>query len=89
MPVSDHHLVDIDGLVTAAELSATVDAIAEWQLPSGMVQWFPGGHADPWNLTASLLALLLGAYRAPAERGSACIATLQRDDEALRHDYPD
>ena len=24
-----------------------VDAIADWQLPNGMIPWFPGGHADP------------------------------------------
>jgi len=32
-----------------AELSATVDSIAAWQLDDGMIPWFPGGHADPWN----------------------------------------
>ena len=62
-------LVDIDELVTAEQLCATVDAVAEWQLPSGMVPWFPGGHADPWNHTEALMALMLGGHRSAAERG--------------------
>ena len=47
---------------------ATVDAIAEWQLPNGMIPWFPGGHADPWNHVEAAMALALGGRRAEAER---------------------
>ncbi|MEY2462280.1 MAG: hypothetical protein QOH64_418, partial [Acidimicrobiaceae bacterium] len=43
--MSASFLRDVGDVVTAAELRDTVDAIAEWQLPSGMVPWFPGGHA--------------------------------------------
>ena len=89
MPVSDHHLVDIDGLVTAAELSATVDAVADWQLHSGMVPWFPGGHADPWNHTEALMALMLGGHREAAERGFDWLASLQREDGAWHQYYLD
>ena len=39
----------VEGILTADQVQATVDAIASWQLPNGMVPWFPGGHADPWN----------------------------------------
>ena len=41
----------------------TVDAIAEWQLPNGMIPWFPGGHADPWNHVEAAMALALGGRR--------------------------
>ena len=41
----------VDGILTAAQVRETVDGIAEWQLPNGMIPWFPGGHADPWNLS--------------------------------------
>ncbi len=40
---------DLPGLITAAQIRDTAAHIADWQLPSGMIPWFPGGHADPWN----------------------------------------
>ena len=51
---------EVDGVITSDEVQATVDAIAEWQLPNGMVPWYPGGHADPWNHVEAAMALALG-----------------------------
>ena len=34
----------VDGIVSSHQLQETIDAIAEWQLPNGMIPWFPGGH---------------------------------------------
>src|SRR4051794_41393869 len=59
---------EVDGILSRQQVGATVDAIAEWQLPSGMVPWFPGGHADPWNHVEAAMALDLGGRRADAER---------------------
>ena len=56
-------LADVPGSATAAELQQTVDAIADWQLPSGMIPWFPGGHADPWNHVEAAMALPRWAAR--------------------------
>jgi hypothetical protein len=80
-------LSDVDGIVTAAELRATVDAVAEWQLASGMVPWYPGGHADPWNHTEALMALMLGGHRAEAERGFEWLQAEQRPDGAWHQYY--
>ena len=33
------------------EVRDTVESIAAWQVGTGMVLWFPGGHSDPWNLS--------------------------------------
>ncbi len=55
--------IDVPGLVSATDLHATVDGIAEWQLPSGMIPWFPGGHADPWNHVEAAMALDLAVFR--------------------------
>jgi len=74
--------VDLPGLVRASELQQTVDAIAEWQLPSGMVPWFPGGHADPWNHVEAAMALTLGGRDAAAERAFQWLADIQRPDGA-------
>lgn len=91
MPVAEAgaSLVDVDELVTAEQLCATVDAVAEWQLPSGMVPWFPGGHADPWNHTEALMALMLGGHRSAAERGFEWLQSLQREDGAWHQYYLD
>ena len=85
-PVTDF-LRDVRGAVTAAELRQTVDAIAEWQLPSGMVPWFPGGHADPWNHVEAAMALALGGRRAEAERAYEWLVGLQRPDGAWHQYY--
>ncbi len=81
------YLRDVRGLATAAELRETVDAIAEWQLPSGMVPWFPGGHADPWNHVEAAMALALGGRRADAERAYEWLVGLQRPDGAWHQYY--
>ena len=43
------------------------DSIAALQLPSGMILWFPGGHADPWNHVEAAMALSVGGRVAEAE----------------------
>jgi hypothetical protein len=85
--MSRNFLQDVDEVVTAAELVGTVDAIAEWQLPSGMVPWFPGGHADPWNHVEAAMALDLGGRRADAERAYEWLVHTQRRDGAWHQYY--
>ncbi|MDQ6695919.1 MAG: prenyltransferase [Actinomycetota bacterium] len=77
----------VDGLLTGADVAATVDAIAEWQLPSGMVPWFPGGHADPWNHVEAAMALALGGRLADAERAYDWLVSQQRSDGAWHQYY--
>jgi hypothetical protein len=80
-------LADVPGILTARELHDTVDSIAELQLPSGMIPWFPGGHADPWNHVEAAMALLLGDRRAEAERAFDWLVATQRPDGAWHHYY--
>lgn len=70
----------VNGVLSATEVRATVDAIASWQLPNGMVPWFPGGHADPWNHVEAAMALALGGRIAEAERAYQWLADIQRSD---------
>jgi hypothetical protein len=79
--------VEVPGILSAAEIASTVDAIAGWQLPSGMIPWFPGGHADPWNHTEAAMALLLGGRRAEAERAFEWLIAEQRPDGAWHQYY--
>jgi len=77
----------VEGLVTSAEVQETVDAIAEWQRPNGMVPWFPGGHADPWNHVEAAMALALGGRVAEAERAYGWLADRQRPDGSWHQYY--
>ncbi len=82
-------LRDVPGVVSAAQLEETVAGIAEWQLTSGMVPWFPGGHADPWNHVEAAMALALGGHRGAAERAYEWLVGLQRTDGAWHQYYLD
>lgn len=66
--------------MSAAQLTATAAAIAEVQLPSGLIPWFPGGHADPWNHTEAAMGLLTAGHRAEAERAYEWLCRTQRPD---------
>lgn len=78
---------EVAGLLTADEVRATAGAIADWQLPSGMIPWFPGGHADAWNHVEAAMALDIGGYRAEAERAYEWLVGLQRPDGAWHQYY--
>jgi hypothetical protein len=80
-------LPDLPGILDAADLARTVDTIAEQQLASGMIPWFAGGHADPWNHIEAAMALLVGGRRAEAERAFDWLFALQRPDGAWHHYY--
>ena len=67
-------------MLSRSELAATVDAIAALQLPSGMILWFPGGHADPWNHVEAAMALSVGGRVAEAERAYDWLASAQHPD---------
>ena len=73
--------------MTGSELSATVDAITAVQQPDGMIPWFAGGHADPWNHTEAAMALDAGGRRAEAEAAYAWLLATQRPDGAWHQYY--
>ncbi|MDP8937224.1 MAG: prenyltransferase [Actinomycetota bacterium] len=76
-----------DGGLSAVELAATVDSIAAVQLADGMIPWFPGGHADPWNHVEAAMALTTGGRLAQAERAYRWLAATQRPDGAWHQYY--
>ncbi len=80
-------LRDVDGVVSTAELTRTVDAIAGWQLSSGMIPWYPGGHADAWNHTEAAMALALGGRIDAAVQAFEWLAAQQRPDGAWHRYY--
>jgi GH15 family glucan-1,4-alpha-glucosidase len=56
------------GVLGPAEVEATASTIAAVQLPNGMIPWFAGGHADPWNHVEAAMALCAAGRRREAER---------------------
>ena len=74
-------------MLSAEQRAATVDSIAAVQLPSGMIPWFPGGHADPWNHVEAAMALTAGGRIAEAERAFEWLAATQRPDGAWHQYY--
>jgi hypothetical protein len=85
--MSELLLPAVDGVISAARIATTVDSIAEVQLADGMIPWFPGGHADPWNHIEAAMALDLGGRRADAERAYQWLVDRQRPDGAWHQYY--
>jgi hypothetical protein len=75
-----HELPSVAGVVTAAEIAATVDAIAAIQEPDGNIPWTPGNHTDPWNLVEAAMALDVGNRHDEAVRAYEWLRSMQRED---------
>jgi hypothetical protein len=73
-------LPQVRGVLSAAQVAATCDAIAAEQLPSGMILWFPGGHCDPWNHVEAAMALDVGGRHSEAEAAYRWLARTQHAD---------
>jgi hypothetical protein len=73
-------LPDVPGIISAAQVAQTVEAIAAEQLASGMILWFPGGHSDPWNHVEAAMALDVGGRHAAAEAAYRWLDGAQHDD---------
>ena len=73
-------LPSLPGVISAADLAVTVDAISREQLADGMILWFPGGHSDPWNHVEAAMALDVGGRLAEAEAAYRWLERAQRDD---------
>jgi hypothetical protein len=80
-------LPELDDLITVDELRDTGAGIAEWQLPSGMIPWFPGGHADPWNHIEAAMALDVAGFHDEAIAAYEWLIRNQRSDGAWHQYY--
>ncbi len=78
---------EITDLLTSAQIRQTADVIAATQLKSGMIPWFPGGHADPWNHVEAAMALDVGGRHAGAEAAYQWLADIQRPDGSWHQYY--
>ncbi len=62
------------------QIDQTAAWIASLQLRSGMVPWYRGGHADPWNHVEATMALAAGERWADVERAFDWLASNQLAD---------
>jgi hypothetical protein len=85
---SSLELPNVPGVVTADDIRSTAQSIADLQLPNGMIQWFPGGHTDPWNHVEAAMALATCGFEAEAEAGYQWLVDLQRPDGSWHNYYP-
>ena len=68
--------------LTSSQLAATVDSLARAQRPDGLVPWYPGGGADPWNHVEAAMALSVGGRWPEARRAYRWLAGAQGADGA-------
>ena len=77
----------VPGLLTADDLRQSGSTIAELQLPSGMIEWFPGGHADPWNHVETAMALTTVGMTGEAERAYQWLIDIQLENGGWHNYY--
>lgn len=68
------------GALSPDEVVETADWIASLQMPDGLVPWFKGGHADPWNHVEAAMALACAGRWAEVERAFGWLAANQLGD---------
>ena len=61
-------------------LAETIESIRAVQSRDGMIPWFAGGHADPWNHVEASMALTVGGALRDAERAYEWLRAAQRPD---------
>ena len=76
-----------DIVMTTNELKQTAESIAEWQLETGMIPWFPNGHADPWNHLEAAMALHTAGLEDEALKGYEWLEKIQREDGSWHNYY--
>lgn len=71
---------EVPGVLSAAQVRATANAIVRTQLPSGAIPWFTGGHVDPWDHVQAAMGLTVAGRLAEAQLAYAWLRVQQRPD---------
>src|SRR5215472_16335414 len=72
-------LPEVSGILTADDIIATGQAIADVQQHDGAIGW-PDGHVDAWNHVECAMALSTCGLREPARRAYEWLRASQRAD---------
>ncbi len=74
-------------LLGGAAFEASISFLESLQLKSGMIPWFKGGRADPWNHVEAAIALALGGRLDEAMAGARWLMEMQNVDGSWCHFY--
>ncbi len=74
------NLPHVPGIITAEQAACTATSIAALQRPSGMIEWFPEGHTDPWNHIEAAMALATCGRLREATAAFDWLQSTQRPD---------
>ena len=74
-------------VVEPVDVGPTVATILATQLDSGMIPWFAGGHADPWNHVEAAMALCSAGELAAAGAALEWLAHTQSPDGSWHARY--
>ena len=72
--------LELPGIMSAAQLTETASFIASLQQPDGLIPWFDGHYADPWDHVESAMALTVCGLVDEARRAFAWSVEHQSDD---------
>src|SRR5262245_54893398 len=78
---------EVAGILTAADIVATGEAIADVQEPDGAIGW-PDGHVDAWNHVECAMALSTCGLRDAARKAYDWLRASQRHDGSWRKRMP-
>jgi hypothetical protein len=79
----------VPGVVTPAQLAATVAGVRRTQRPDGAIPWFHGGHLDPWDHVEAAMALDAAGEHAAAAVAYHWLAMTQNPDGSWYAAYAD
>ncbi|MBH1933406.1 prenyltransferase [Streptomyces sp. AV19] len=79
----------LPGVLTAAQIDATVAGIAAGQREDGAIPWFRGHHLDPWDHVEAAMALDTAGEYARAEAAYRWLAEHQNPDGSWYAAYAD
>ncbi|MGO9027121.1 MAG: prenyltransferase [Acidimicrobiales bacterium] len=71
---------EVTGVMSAAQVVDTARSIVALQRPDGMIEWFPGGHCDPWNHVEAAMALTVAGLDDEADRAYRWLVDTQLPD---------
>ena len=77
------------GRLEAADRSRAAAYIAGVQRPDGLIPWYDGGPADPWDHVESAMGLSVAGRVEAAERAYRWLGAHQRDDGSFWAVYAD